>query len=648
MKKIAALVIAAVMCAVIVCSVSFAVFAEEVSYTAYEIDTLNMSIPVPDQMLVLTRDSTSNDPFFKTFKFNYEITMAKLTEKGIYLQAMTKDGALTLSVTMTITEDSKKIESYNNLSDEELTAIMKKLREKKEYKDSSPVEYKGVKYICLNMVLKDGKKNIQAQQYNTVMNGQNICITMSSAPGKKLTAANKEQLTDIVKDTSILEDNFFNRNKGFILYAIITLLAIAIVVTAFILLLKYIRNPNRKHKILVHELAHEHKITETTQIPRKHILNVIKPTNTFLTKYAPVGELGKKKRGKQSEVLPDEARDIRSYSEPVNEEALAEQPLTSVTYEDAPDEIVVPVEAGETIAPSDSVQPETDPQEPAAEIADAEPDEEAALAEAQAEDADEAPEEPAQQQAAFEEPDEEAPAEDVEQEPAAAVQSVSEFDETADYFDVDPEEGEMFSYADVDTAVEDYNKAKKRRLSVNEYEENEEIPRAWDTAKRVFAAIGRGIVIVFKAIFTAIVFAVTHLKYFCINFYRMIKRNHAAKKRRKAEEQRRREASERRRMERDAERARRRNNANRGSNDLVQVRSSHDRASAPRPVSRERVDRQRVGRERYDRQRTDRQRSDRQRTDRQRSDRRTSGSSDYRVRSERSRDSRSRDSQRRR
>ncbi|MCR5653385.1 MAG: hypothetical protein K6F88_06255 [Ruminococcus sp.] len=579
MKKITAFICVIIMCAAIVCSFAFTAFAES---TAYEIDTLNMSIPIPDEMLVLTRDSSDNDPFFKTFKLNYETTMSKLNEGNIYLEAVTEDSALTLTVTMTKTEDSQKIGSYNSLSDEELTNIMKKLRENKTYKDASPVEYKGIKYICLNMSFKNGKKTVQAQQYNTVMNGENINITMQAAPGKKLKTADKEMLTDIVKDTTILDDNFFNRNRGFILYGAITLAAIAIVVVVFIFLFRYIRNPDRKHKILVHELAHEHKITETTQIPRKHIFNVTKPTNSFLTKYEPVGELGKRNK-KKSQVVAEETRDIRSYSEPAPEQ---DEPETTMTYDDAPDEIVVPVEevpadaAPVAKAPVEEVSVEEAPAEEA-------PVEEAPVEEAPAEEV------PAEEAVKIEE---ELPEEEPEPVVEKAVQSEEEFDDTADYFDVDPEEGEMFSYEDIDTAVEDYTKAKKHRLSVNEDEDNEDIPSGWDTVKKILSAIGRGIAAFFRAVFIGIVFVATHLKYFFINLTRTIKRKHAQNKRRKAEEQRRREASERRRMEREAERARRRNNANRAAGDLVQVHSSYERR--PQPSSRQRVDRPRSDRSR--------------------------------------------------
>ena len=607
-EKITAILCAIIMCAAIVCPFAFTAFAES---TAYEIDALNMSIPIPDDMIVLTRESTANDEFFKTFKLNYDTTISKLTEGNIYLESVTEDSALTLTVTMTKTEDSKKIGSYNSLSDEELANIMQKLRENKTYKDASPVEYNDIKYICLNMSFKNGKKIVQAQQYNTVMNGENINITMQAAPGKKLKAADKEMLAEIVSGVTILNDNFFNRNKQLILYGSITLAAIAVIIVVFVILFKYFRNPNRKHKILVHELAHEHKITETTQIPKKHIFDVTKPTNSFLTKYAPVGEKGKRKK-KNAEVLPEESREIKSYSEPVPEEAVAEEPVTKVDYQANAEEIEVPVETSPAEVLADEIAEEIKAEaQPEAEEAAEQPVPEAeekteVQKESESKTDSETSEEPeAQTETQVEEPEQteemadisaaeekEAPAAEAGEKPQKAVQSEEQFDETADYFDIVPDEDEMFSYTDVETAVNDYSKA-KRGLEVNEDEDYEDIPNAWDTVKKVLAAIGRGIVAVFSAIFTVLAFVVTHLKYFLINLSRMIRRKHAQNKRRKIEEQRRRDASERRRMEREAERARRRNNQNRGSNDLVQVRSSYERGSAPRPSGRERIDRDR-------------------------------------------------------
>lgn len=630
MKRVSALILAVIMCAMIVCAFAFTAFAES---TAYEISELNMSIPVPNDMLVLTRKSTKNDPFFKKFKLNYDDTMSQLKDGNIYLEAVTEDSSLTLTVTMTKTQDSTEIGSYNSLSDEELSNIMKKLRENKAYKDASPVEYNDIKYICLNMSYKNGKKTVKAQQYNTVMNGENINITMLAAPGKKLTAANKETLKDIVSETSILTDSFFTRNRNLILYGSITLVAVIIVVVAFIILLKYIRNPNRKHKLLVHELAHEHKISETTAIPRKHIFNVTQPTNSFLTKYQPVDEIGKRGKKKKA-TAADEVKNVKSVSEPVPEEA-EEKPITSMEYDsksEKPEDIVYVVDDNEIIdevkAQAAMLQQEEAKAEPVAEKSAQEPVEaveatEQEVAEATAEEIVEELEEEAAEASAdmVEEAEIEAEAEVQE-----AEQSDDDFEAPADYFDNVPDEEEMYSYTDVDTAVEDYTEAKKQKYYDGDEEEEIESVQdntIWVTVKKVLLAIGRGIVTVFKAIGVGIVYFVTHLRYFFINLFRMIKRNRAIKKRQRAEQERRRQESERRRMQREAERERRRANANRGENDLIKVRSSGERRRPPQSAQRQRPPQsgQRQRSARPSSGSSSRDRSSARRTDRDRSSR---------------------------
>ena len=71
-------------------------------------------------------------------------------------------------------------------------------------------------------------------------------------------------------------------NKMLLIYIGAGVFGVALVVVVLVILIKRIKNPNLKHKNLVHELAHEHKLTKTTQIPRKTIFDVTKPTNSFL------------------------------------------------------------------------------------------------------------------------------------------------------------------------------------------------------------------------------------------------------------------------------------------------------------------------------------------------------------------------------
>lgn len=497
MKNTVRIIAAAVICVVIGSVFALTAFAEN---TAYEINELNMSIPIPNDMLVITRDSKKTDSFFSEFGLDYSETMDKLKEGNIYLEAMNSDSSLTLMVTKTETEESKSIGNYNSISDEELANIKEKLLEDKAYKSASVVEYKDIKYINLSMSHKEGKKTVQAQQYNTVFNGDNINITLQSAPGQKLSKTDKEMLASVVEGTAIIEENFFTKHGSLILYGSVTIFGIAVVVVVLIILLKKRGNPKRKHNDLVHELAHEHKISATTQIPRKTIFNVTKPTNSFLTNYAPIEELDAEKKPAQAPV-PEKAEVAKAVSEPVEEEIPTKR---------------IPLEEAQPV-PEQAVSEET-------------------------------------------------------------VVAEEGFDDVADYFDDDD---------DLYNEPEDIYAAQNYTSDYEEYEEDEEEEHyvregsAAETAKKVFSAIGRGLVTFFTAVGRGIAFVAVHIKYFCINLSRMIKRSRAQKKRVKMEEERRRQASEQRRIQRDAERARRQRNLDRGENDLIKVHSSNERRRTP-------------------------------------------------------------------
>ena len=531
MKKLSRIIASAALCVMMGVMLVTTAFAAS---TAYEVRELNMSIPIENDMLVITRDSKKTDSFFSKFKLEkeYEETMNKLKDGNIYLEAMKDDSSLTLTVTMTKTSDSESIGNYTKLSDDELTDVKTKLLEDSLYKSASYVDYKGIKYINLAMSYKEGKKTVYAQQYNTVINGENINITLQSAPGKKLTKDNKDMLAKTVEGTTILEKNFFTENKMLLIYIGAGVFGVALVVVVLVILIKRIKNPNLKHKNLVHELAHEHKLTKTTQIPRKTIFDVTKPTNSFLTNYEPVEEIDRKD-SKKAQPVAEKVQTAKAVSAPVVEE------------EEAPVQVVE--EAVE-------VQPETVRPEPVA----------------------------------VEEPEVQEPeAEEIVEETVSAEEG---FDAVADYFD-DGDEQEIYAEEEpvqpVRTAeVENYDRDDTPVQSYPEYDEDYEEPyipeggSAWETTKKIFCAIGRGIVKVFKAIFLAIWVAITHCKYFCINLSRLIKRKRAQKKHAKLQEERRRQASEQRRAQREA--SRNRTAAPRGNNGLVKVHSREERAPRDR------------------------------------------------------------------
>jgi hypothetical protein len=524
----------------------------------YEIDEIGMSISIPDDMLTITRDSKKTDTYFSTFGLDYTETMSNLTEGNIYLQAMKEDGSLTITVTMAETEDSKEFGNYNDLSEAEINSITSGYLKDKTYKSCAVAKYNGNTYMNLIVNTKSGNKTVQAQQSSTVVGGKLYTVSMYASAGKKLTDDNKTLMGTILSSVSITESNFFTDNMETIIFVGIIAIAGIAMIVLFIVLIKYLKNPVRKNKVLVHELAHEHRITETTQIPKKRINKKAIHDEAFLDEYEPLGDNSRKKA-----TVADNIKAEKAVSTPVPEEELEQL-----------EDIIVPEKIQEEIV------------EQTTEKSDIEEIIEEAKSQVISDEAEENNNEV-----------EEVIPDQVIEDTEPVVQGEENLESATDYFDDVPKEEEMYSYTDVETAVDEYSTAHREARRSREYDrpdKKEYSSQAKDVALKVLKAIGRGILSVLQVIWMIICFVVIHLRYFCINVYRLIKRKNAQRKRRKAEEERKRRAEERRRRQREAEMNRRRQNANRGENDLIKVHSRDERvprqtrnySSGSRPTSR--------------------------------------------------------------
>ena len=459
----------------------------EGNFTTYEIDEIGMSIAIPDDMPVVTRDSEKTDEFFTVFKTDYDSTMENLKKGNIYLQAMKTDNSAVLTVSMDETEKSKDIENYNGLSEDEIDDIKKSLLTVENYKSCSIEKHNQNTYLNFYVKTESDNKTVYANQCNTVVDGKLYIITLQGSNGKKITADNKGLMESILDSVTITPSNFFTENMDIIIFSGIILLSLIAITVLFIIILKHFRNPVRKDKNLIHELAHEHRISATTQIPRKHFANADYPEdNSFMEEYAPL-----------EDVTEDSVDEHKTVAEKVVENA--------------------PIKAVEEV--------------PAHEVADET------------------------------------------EETSEAVTSDESFENDSDYFDSVPEPEEMYSYTDVNNAVEDYSRAKRRAKAQKETSEKPQ-KNTGETVKKVFLAIGKVLLNILQTIWIVLCFIIIHCKYFCINVYRLIKRKNAQRKHKKAEEERKRLARERRQRQQAAEMNRQRQNQNRSNGELIKVHSS--------------------------------------------------------------------------
>lgn len=485
MKKSGKILLATLTTFLILMGSLFTAFAEN---TAYEIDEIKMSIEVPDDMIAITRECSKDDVFFSTFGLDYDTTLNTLTTSDIYFEAMKTDGTLTLTVSMTTTDQSNAIESYSTLTEEELSNIQNSLRQSDTYKSCNTTVCNGITYFVLTENTKVNGEIVRARQYNTVINGDSYLISLKATPGQKLTSDDKALLDSIMQTVTIKEDGFFSKNSEVILAVGLTLIILALLVVLLVVLYKYFRNPARKNQAILHELAHEHQISKTTIIPRKKLYHLMsqEPFDDdydFMKEYEPLQEIGvaegasnKKHRSSKSKV--------RRKITVVNEPPINNMPVADV---------------------------------------------------------------------------------------AEVVKNEAEFDGGTEYFSSLPEEKDMYSYSNVDNAVDDYSMAKREQARQRRRQQQQKPPA--HPVVRVLKAIGMGIFNVFRFIFIGLWFIIIHIKYFITNVYRLIKRKNAQRKRKKLEEERKERQRQRRLAQQEAERLRRTQNENRGENDLIKVRT---------------------------------------------------------------------------
>lgn len=165
-----------------VCLLTISAFA---TGNTYELDELGMSIELPPDYIVFTRDIKANDPNLSAYGLTKDGLSSLMQERSIYLNAWDEDINYEIIVTML----DSPFEDYNQFSDTSLSAFVSAL----------DTEYAG---LGITMIRSDIYQHSQAKfakiyisqpnnggiayglQYNTVYDGQAINITLQSYSGK--------------------------------------------------------------------------------------------------------------------------------------------------------------------------------------------------------------------------------------------------------------------------------------------------------------------------------------------------------------------------------------------------------------------------------------------------------------------------------
>ena len=175
------------------------------SYTVTELD--DMVITLPDGMSAITRKSSSSDKYFSVFGLDYSTTLRTFENSDIYLQGMDNMASITVTVTMTKTDESKSIGNYVQLNQDELTKIRNNFLNLGEYNSCTPDNGEKLVWLIFDVAVSGGGNTIKTYQANTVYDGMSINITMQRNEGN-VTDSDYRTFSQMVSSVDFLKGGF--------------------------------------------------------------------------------------------------------------------------------------------------------------------------------------------------------------------------------------------------------------------------------------------------------------------------------------------------------------------------------------------------------------------------------------------------------
>lgn len=94
---------------------------------SYQIKELGMSIALPDDISVITRQSSENDPAFAALGYTYEQAQKVMKDSDIYLRGVPKDASYEVEVCMVKNEQSSDVFNLKLLSEKQLASVKQEL-----------------------------------------------------------------------------------------------------------------------------------------------------------------------------------------------------------------------------------------------------------------------------------------------------------------------------------------------------------------------------------------------------------------------------------------------------------------------------------------------------------------------------------------
>lgn len=250
-KKITA-VFCALMCVI---GSTFICSAAPQRYTISEID--DMVISLPGDMSAITRSSKNSDRYFSVFGLDYNTTMKNFENGDIYLQGMDSMSAVTVTVTMTKTDESKGIGNYNLLEADKLSQVSSNFLSQSEYTSCTPDTAGKIVWLNFDTNVTSNGLSIRAYQANTVYDGMSVSITLQRNSGN-VTAEDYATFTEIVSSVSFLKESAIGSMIPYIIIGASVLVILLLIILMIVVKHAKKRRKKNKNDKILEELAEKH------------------------------------------------------------------------------------------------------------------------------------------------------------------------------------------------------------------------------------------------------------------------------------------------------------------------------------------------------------------------------------------------------
>lgn len=144
----------------------------------YTIDELGLSIKIPKEYIVITRTLEPTDEAFSKLMLDYNETMTAFSAAHVFLQAVSEDGLLKITLTETSDENSEAINNYSDLSSAERQKVLESFMTSGSYTSGVEVKHNSNIYFDLALTQTTQDSTIYCYQCHTVVNGMNVNLTL--------------------------------------------------------------------------------------------------------------------------------------------------------------------------------------------------------------------------------------------------------------------------------------------------------------------------------------------------------------------------------------------------------------------------------------------------------------------------------------